>query len=155
VRTMLILALAVAPLTSSSGQSLGDEVAACLGARNVKPLSPGFEKALRLCEIEVEAKRQMQIQALEGTKEAWGKCLISQIAALDDGISTASDVATAVQDTCEPEYIAVVDSLDLQPADWDTAYQQRREATKEASTGLVLIVRAARSAAHRREMTWF
>ena len=75
---------------------------------------------------------------------AWRWCLHKEVRAIDDGISSAGDIATAVEGSCQPEFHAMVESLKLDGVGrhwWDVHGEQ---VTRDAATRIVLQQRAAR-----------
>lgn len=79
-------------------------------------------------------------------REQWRLCIQRAIEALDDGISTASDIAGGVQNSCEAEYHAMSATIKLTPAMQNEASADRTNVTRQVAQELVLRVRAARRA---------
>ena len=129
--------------TSASAANFGDEVADCLVRRGVTQAGPAFDAARPGCEREVERSRR--VAQIEDAKTAWQICVMKQIAKIDDGISTASDVATAVQGDCEQEYETFLNSVSLSAQVRAEQWGLRRATTKELATSLVFKVRQWRS----------
>lgn len=52
-------------------------------------------------------------RAAEPQRALWRQCVLAQIRAGDDRVSTASQIAMRVETSCEPEYVAYLDALRL------------------------------------------
>jgi hypothetical protein len=129
--------------SASLAANFGDQVVACMVSKGVTKAGPAFDAARPGCEREVERARR--ITAIDDAKTAWQVCVMKQIAKIDDGISTASDVATAVQDDCEPEHEVLLGSTSLSDQVKALQRDSRRAATKELAISLVFKVRQWRS----------
>lgn len=142
----LLFALAAPPAWCA--ENFGDEVVRCLVSKGVHADAPDFNAASKVCEQEVDLARRRDQQA--ELRNVWNRCLAKEIAAIDDGVSSASDIATAVQSYCEKEYSATVDAaFPSSPKMRSMAEQDRFKTTKEAATTIVLLVRAAKNKAIR------
>lgn len=76
-------------------------------------------------------------------RDIWQGCLAAAIREVDDHISTASDVATAVQNRCQAEYDQLNRSFNFSPEMMRLLNEERFSRTKEVATILVLEVRGA------------
>lgn len=75
--------------------------------------------------------------------DIWQGCLVSAIRELDDHISTASDIAAGVQNSCRAEYDSMTRSFNFPPEINRRLDEERTARTKELAMILVLRVRAA------------
>lgn len=146
LRIFLIL-LSLAALPAWAAEDFGDQVARCLVAKGVNPDpdDSGFKAAAKVCEREIDLGRRRA--NLDRLKEDWQLCLLRNIEAIDDGVSPASDIATAVQSTCSEEYAAMGDAVTMSQEAKYQVYQDRFKTTKGAAIPIVLIARAAKNKA--------
>lgn len=84
-------------------------------------------------------------------RDAWAQCLAMHISTLDDGVSPASDIATAVQNSCADEYESLSSVISASQglktyADPGTQehVMRRKAATREVALPIVLRLRASK-----------
>lgn len=111
----------------------GDRVVRCLAEQKVMPDAPDFNQQAERCE---------RILKMDDAKTAWQGCVSRAVALMDDRVSPASDIATAIADQCGPEYDAMLDASTLSPENRYRLYSERMKATKELAVKLVLMQRA-------------
>lgn len=97
-----------------------------------------------------QAERCERILKMDDAKAAWQGCVSRAVALMDDRVSPASDIATAIADQCGPEHEAMLDASTLSPETRYRLYSERMKATKELAIKLVLMQRAE---ANRRQAT--
>jgi hypothetical protein len=79
------------------------------------------------------------------TRQGWHQCLARRIQSLDDNISPASDIATAVRMECATEFERFVQLIALEePATASTMRRERIALTREAAITITLELRAMR-----------
>jgi len=144
MRVFAVAALCLCALTTQAAENFGDEVARCLSAKKVMPDTPEFDAAVPVCETTVENSRKRRA-AMDALRDAWGLCLRQQAATIDDGISPASDIGTALQQSCEADFAAMTEAMMLPPEVKYQAYRERAASTKDVVTRLVLLNRAAKN----------
>lgn len=83
---------------------------------------------------------------LSEARDTWHMCIAARIAALDDGISTASDIAFATQGDCAEEHTAMLKAMTLSPEMRYKFESGRREATVEVARIIVVKLRAEKKA---------
>lgn len=87
-----------------------------------------------------------QLTPLERVRAVWQGCVRGEIEKLDDGVSPAADIATAVQRSCEAEHDAMLDTMTLSPQVRYQISTERAATTREFAIGETLRVRATRRA---------
>lgn len=85
--------------------------------------------------------------SLNQSRDAWHVCIAKEAIKLDDGISPASDIASALQVMCEKEHSAMLDRMTVSPETRYRLSQDRIANTKEVAIRLVLQIRAERRSA--------
>lgn len=123
------LILCVCSLPTQAAENFGDWVARCLAGKGVAPNTSAFDGAVSACEKEVRS---------DELANAWVRCLIRDISAIDDGVSPASDIATAVQFSCQAEQAAMSRIA-------GSGYEDKQKVTCEVAMRIVLELRAARN----------
>ena len=129
---LLLLAGAMAA-GAAFAEPYGDRVARCLAEHRVMPDAPDFNQQAERCE---------RILKMDDAKTAWQGCVSRAAAAMDDRVSPASDIATAIGDQCGAEHEAMLDASTLSPETRYRLYSERMKATKELAIKLVLMQRA-------------
>lgn len=104
----------------------------------------GVAKACLLFWVSSNAAGQPAVNRLDGAKELWHACIAKRVAVLDDGISPASDIATAVQTDCAAEHEVFLSRMTLSPAMRAQFAAGRLEDTRQVATVLVIKIRALR-----------
>lgn len=140
MRVIHLLLLAGAIVAGAAfAEPYGDRVARCLAEQKVMPDAPDFNQQAERCE---------GILKMDDAKAVWQACVWRAVASMDDRVSPASDIATAIADQCGREYEAMLDASTLSPETRYRLYSERMKATKELAVKLVLMQRAE---AHRRQ----
>lgn len=80
--------------------------------------------------------------ALNNARDEWHACILKEVTKLDDHISPASDIATAVQMSCVREHEAMLDRMTTTPQMRDSFSQARADLTKQVAITMVLKLRA-------------
>lgn len=119
--------------SAAAAEPFGNKVARCLAERQIAPNAPDFGKQAESCERSV---------AMDETRDAWQICVARAVAALDDRISPASDIAAAASDQCGEEYEAMLNATTMPPSGRQAAHAQRTETTRQMGIKLVLMQRA-------------
>jgi hypothetical protein len=81
---------------------------------------------------------------LNKARDEWHVCIQKEVIKLDDHISPASDIATAVQMSCVREHDAMLDGMTLNAQMRDLFSQGRADLTKQVAITMVLKLRAQR-----------
>ena len=118
----------------------GDMVIECLAKMKAQPGSPEFNKQSDLCEKYVTTDIKLA---------AWHKCIAIEANRLDDRISTASDIASAVSLSCEKEFNEYLDTLNVSAEVKRLAIRDRAQATKDVAIKLILIMRASKKTKYK------
>ena len=111
----------------------GERIVRCLAEHKVVPDAPDFKQQVEWCE---------RILKGDDAKTAWQVCVSRAVAAMDDRVSPASDIATAIADQCGQEHDAMLDAMTLAPETRYLLYSERIKTTKELAIKLVLMQRA-------------
>lgn len=131
---VLLWVLFITPIhTYAQQKPFGDMVVECLAKMKAQPESQQFKNQMNLCENQVNTLIK---------KEAWYKCIASEIKYMDDKISPASNIADATSGLCKTEFDAIVDSLNVSNREKQDTKDRRIEATKSVALQLTLIIRA-------------
>ena len=85
--------------------------------------------------------------ALDNARDQWHLCIANEAVKLDDGVSPASDIASAVQSSCETEFSGMLDRMTLNPEMRQLFMSKRLESTKEVGITIALKLRAKKRAA--------
>jgi hypothetical protein len=86
--------------------------------------------------------QNQQNSALNAARDEWHACIQKEVIKLDDHISPASDIATAVQMSCIREHEAMLDRMTNTPQMRDKFAQARADITKQVAVTMVLKLRA-------------
>ncbi|WP_290964037.1 hypothetical protein [Hydrogenophaga sp.] len=78
-------------------------------------------------------------------KDRWRDCLIDRALALDDGVSSVSDVATVIAPMCEAEWGAVADTLWAIPSIKSKLKKEVRSYGSESAAQIVLLSRKVKA----------
>ena len=117
------------------------------------------EQNLPLCHIQRRLRKRWQIHyfaigqttplsQLDQAKNAWHICIVKEAILLDDSISPASEIASALGNSCEKEHDAMLDRMTISPELRYRFSQDRIASTKTVALKLVLQVRAERRTAN-------
>jgi hypothetical protein len=96
--------------------------------------------------IGIGAAEVKQLSPLEAARNIWHLCIAIEANRIDDTTSPASDIATALQSTCESAYVRYLDQMTLNQQMRQQFLAQRLATTKEVATTMVLKLRAKRRA---------
>lgn len=131
IRTVFLVVL-LAPATVSAEQ-YGGRIVRCLAEHKVTPDAPEFNQKADQCDRKLK---------MDDAKFAWQVCVAHAVKELDDRMSPASDIATAVSDQCGDEYQALLDASTISPETKYRLHSQRAATTKDLAVKLVLMQRA-------------
>lgn len=128
-----LLVAGVLSAANAFAEPYRDRVVRCLAEQKVRPDAPDFNQQAERCE---------RILKMDDAKAAWQGCVSRAVALMDDRVSPASDIATAIADQCGQEHETMLDASTLSPETRYRLYSERMKATKELAVKLVLMQRA-------------
>jgi len=96
---------------------------------------------IALISIHLAANADDASMKMHVARDDWQLCVANEVKKIDDGISPASDIATAVQSTCQSEFKKMLDTMALGSVRHDVE-QGRQSQTKELAIRITLMQRA-------------
>ena len=97
--------------------------------------------------VDAQPKPATSQADMDAARGAWTLCVLKEVETLDDGISPASEVATAVQSSCPREYMRTLDTMYLERDARAGMEQSREKTTHDVAVRMVFMVRAKRRGA--------